>query len=58
VRLTNGRYVCTLCGAVLEVAEDKVPLAVIKAASGTPNMRTISVDGKEIHRCPIDTDAK
>jgi hypothetical protein len=54
----NGKYECTLCGAELDVAADKVPVALIKASSGTPSMRTISVDGKEIHRCPIDPGAK
>jgi hypothetical protein len=43
---------------VLDVPEDKVPLVLIAAASGEPNMRTIMVEGEEIHRCPIDPEAK
>jgi hypothetical protein len=51
MRLNDGRYECTLCGAVLDISPEKVPLVVIVAASGQPNMRTIRVDGVEIHRC-------
>jgi len=58
LRLRDGRFECTLCGAVLDVPEDKVPLVLITAASGEPNMRTIMVEGEEIHRCPIHPDAK
>jgi hypothetical protein len=58
LRRRDGRYECTLCGAVLDIPEDKVPLVVITAASGEPNMRAIMVEGTEIHRCPIDPDAK
>jgi len=53
----DGRYECTLCGAVLDIPEDKVPLVLIAAASGEPNMRAIIVEGEEIHRCPIHPDA-
>jgi hypothetical protein len=57
VRRRDGRYECTLCGAVLDISEDKVPLVLISASSGEPNMRSIVVEGEEIHRCPIDPDA-
>lgn len=57
VRRLDGRYECTLCGAVLDIPEDKVPLVLITASSGAPNMRSIMVEGKEIHRCAIDPDA-
>jgi hypothetical protein len=43
---------------VLDIPEDKVPLVLIAAASGEPNMRAIMVEGDEIHRCPIHPDAK
>jgi hypothetical protein len=43
---------------VLDVPEDKVPLVLIAAASGEPNMRTIMVEGQEIHRCPIHPDPR
>ena len=58
LRRRDGRFECTLCGAVLDVPEDKVPLVLIAAASGEPNMRTIMVEGAELHRCPIDPAAK
>jgi hypothetical protein len=53
MRLHDGRYECTLCGAVLEVATDQEPKVVIKATSGSRNMRTIVHEGTEIHSCPI-----
>ena len=53
MRLNNDEYECTLCGLVLDLAKDQRPLVTIAAASGKPNMRTISVDGREIHRCQI-----
>jgi hypothetical protein len=53
VRLHDGRYECILCGAVLDIPTDKQPQVVIKAAGGSPNMRTIVYDGHEVHRCRI-----
>jgi hypothetical protein len=53
MRLHDGRYECTLCGAVLDIPAEKVPVVVIVAAGGQPNMRTIRVDGVEIHRCEL-----
>ena len=53
MRLHDGRFECTLCGAVLDIPAEKVPLVVIVAASGQPNMRTIRVDGVEVHRCEV-----
>jgi len=51
VRLINGRYRCALCEAVLDIPADSRPVVVIVAASGEPNLRTIRVDGEEVHRC-------
>jgi hypothetical protein len=54
VRLHDGRYECTLCGAILDIPVDKEPSVVIKASSGAPNLRAIVYDGCEVHRCPVD----
>jgi hypothetical protein len=53
VRLRDGRYECTLCGAVLDIPTDQEPQVVIKAKSGSPRMRVILYNGKESHACPI-----
>jgi hypothetical protein len=53
MRLRDGRYECTLCGAVLDVPTDQEPQVVIKAKSGSPNFRVIIYKGVEIHACPI-----
>jgi hypothetical protein len=53
MRLRNGHYECTLCGAVLDLAEGVTPLVMLRASSGEPTMRTISVNGKEVHSCPV-----
>jgi hypothetical protein len=58
MRLHDGRYECTLCGAVLEIPTDQEPKVVIKATSGSRNMRTIISEGKEIHSCPIGKAAR
>ena len=52
MRLHDGRYQCALCGEVLDIPLVPDPQVVVLAASGEPNMRTLSLDGKEIHRCP------
>jgi hypothetical protein len=55
LRLHDGKYQCVLCGALLEIPPDKEPSVVIKAASGSPNLRTIICDGEEIHSCEMTT---
>jgi hypothetical protein len=53
MRLRNGHYECTLCGAVLDVPIGVTPLVMLRASSGQPTLRTISVNGSEVHRCPV-----
>jgi hypothetical protein len=53
MRVHDGRYECQLCGAVLDIPTDEEPQVVIKARSGTPNVRVIIYKGREIHACPI-----
>lgn len=55
MRLRDDRYECTLCGAVLDIPTDHAPQVVIKTKSGSPRMRVIISNGKEIHACPIGT---
>ena len=49
VREHDGRYECTLCGAVLDLAVGATTRVLIKAVSGAPNVRVIVHDGNEIH---------
>jgi len=56
--LQQGHYVCALCGERVMALADQRPLVMIKGTGGQPNMRVISLEGKELHACPIRRDAK
>jgi hypothetical protein len=49
MRLADGRYECTLCGAILDVPEEMT--AVVVAAELDRQGDALIVDGVEIHRC-------
>ncbi len=51
--LHNSRYECVVCGTAFEFPIARDPVVVIKADGGSPNVRTIVFEGREIHRCPI-----
>ena len=53
--LHNGQYLCVLCGVAVDVELDERPLVMIKASGGNPNMRVITLGGKELHACPMGT---
>lgn len=53
MRINNGRYECAFCGATLDIPLVADPTVTIKAASGAPNTRTLSLDGKVLHECSI-----
>jgi hypothetical protein len=53
MRLRDGRYECAHCGVVLDIPLVKDPTVVIHASSGEPNVRVLSYEGREIHRCEI-----
>jgi hypothetical protein len=50
----DGKFRCVLCGALVDVPDGKRPLVLIKARSGEPNMRAITLDGVELHACPFE----
>lgn len=52
MKLVDGKFVCTLCGADLDVGEDET-VTTIAGASGKPNVRILSANGTEIHRCQM-----
>jgi hypothetical protein len=53
VRLHDGRYECAHCGEYLDIPLTKKPVITMTARSGEPNVRVLSLDGREIHRCEI-----
>jgi hypothetical protein len=54
-RLTSDRYQCAVCGADIAIPADATPKVMIKAGSGKPTVRLLSIGGKEIHRCERPT---
>jgi hypothetical protein len=58
MRLRDGRYECARCGAVLDVTVDEEPNVTIHATGGGPNVRVLTLDGREIHRCVIGSDER
>jgi len=53
VRIEDGRWRCTWCGAFLDdVPLEKRPVVTLHASGGSPNVRVVTVDGEEVHRCP------
>jgi hypothetical protein len=47
------------CGAELDgVPADAVPRAELWARSGEPNVRVLTVHGKEVHRCVPQLDQR
>ncbi len=53
MRINDGRYECAHCGATLDVPLISEPRVMIVAASGEPNVRRLTLDGKVIHACEI-----
>ena len=52
MRLLDGRFVCALCGSDLEVSEEET-VTTIAGSSGLPNVRILTANGNEIHRCEM-----
>jgi hypothetical protein len=51
VKRTGLGYECTVCGARLDCGVDAKPQVVIVQSGGKPTVRSVLVDGVEIHRC-------
>jgi hypothetical protein len=58
MRLRNGHYECAYCGAELDIPPGAQPRVTFHAASGKPNVRVLQVEGREIHRCELDTSGR
>ncbi len=51
MKLRDGHFECSVCGAVIDVPLDATPMMILANHSGKPIERLIWVGGKEIHRC-------
>ena len=51
MRVREGQYECALCSARLDLPFNARPKVMIKAATGQPTWRVLSIAGQEIHRC-------
>jgi hypothetical protein len=58
VRREGDRYVCVLCGAILDMRLHGEPRSMIVQSTDGPRFRVILVDNDEIHRCPVDPDPR
>ena len=52
-RVGPDTYVCTLCSTTVEVSGEERPVVVLVADSGQPNIRVVSVEDVEVHRCIV-----
>jgi len=57
LRMRDGIYQCSLCGAMVDVRSNVRPQVTIVAAGGKPNVRILTLDGHEIHRCEMPSDS-
>jgi hypothetical protein len=48
-------YRCAFCGAVLDLAHRIEPRIHIEGTSGRPNVRVLTIEGEEVHRCTVVT---
>jgi hypothetical protein len=46
-------YDCAICGAVIDVPEEKIPSVTLIRSSDERTVRIVRVDGEEIHRCGV-----
>ena len=42
---------CVLCDVLLEIPDGSEPKIHVEGTSGQPNVRVLSIDGIEFHRC-------
>jgi hypothetical protein len=53
VQRRDGRDNCSLCGEEIPMPRRRRFRTVIIGVSGKPNVRVVTVEGAEVHRCEI-----
>ena len=53
MRKVADGYERALCAMKLDVEPAEVPRVMFHAAGGKPNVRVITVNGREVHRCEV-----
>jgi hypothetical protein len=51
MRFEDGHWVCTWCGAVVDVPVHKRLVEKLRGRAGGPGSRVITVDGDTVHEC-------
>ncbi len=51
MHLVDGQYQCMRCGTIVDVPFDTTPEFVYVVESRQRTVRSIRVDGVEVHRC-------
>jgi hypothetical protein len=54
VLLSDGTFECTLCGVILDIPEDKIPLVTDVELTGLDETCSIVIEGHVIHRCAFE----
>jgi len=52
-RSDERAYWCAACNEAMRISDDEVPVEMIAAQSGGPNVRIVTVAGVEVHRCVL-----
>ena len=53
VQRRDGRDNCSLCGEEIPIPRRRSFRTIIIGVSGKPNVRVVTVEGAEVHRCEI-----
>ncbi len=53
LQLRDGKVVCNLCGAQLDIREGETPKVSFHAVTGGPLTRVLQVGPGELHGCEV-----
>ena len=54
MRVRDGRYECSDCGAALELSSlDEALRVVVYETTAEPKVRILTLNGHELHRCTV-----
>ncbi len=49
--LENGQWLCTSCGALIDVDDGAQPVESSRGRSGQPTTHVVTVGDREVHTC-------